>query len=269
VRRYRINIPRLLHNDGLTLIEAGKVDEGIAQIRRGVDSFAALTVWEPQEPSHRSTLAQATTGLAEALIMQPGQSDRALAALGRAQGLLDGLIRENPDDANLLRRRGAVHYTTGRIDLLNRKDAAGALREAEACAAITRAAAQKDPGNDDAAVGHVHAVAGNVAAAQDLLAGVVPELVRRARADTTDVRFAQELIEAKLAMGLVEMERAKKTAGPAAAAASWQRAREWFLGARRDRDRLVAQAGPWSFSREETETIVNALSECDLQASAR
>lgn len=277
VRRYRINIPRMLHNDGLTLIEAGKLDEGIAQIRRGVDSFAALTVWEPQEPSHRSTLAQATTGLAEALIMQPGQSDSALAALGRAQGLLEQLVRENPDDANLLRRRGSVHYTIGRIDLLNRNDAAAALREAEACAAITRAAVQKDPGNDDAVVSdliartflaHVHAAAGDVVPAQDLLAGVIPELVRRARADTTDVRFSQELIEAKLAMGLVEMERAKKIAGPAAAA-SWQRAREWFLGARRDRDRLVAQTGSWTFSREETETIGRALAECELQAGAR
>ncbi|HET7498045.1 MAG TPA: serine/threonine-protein kinase [Candidatus Eisenbacteria bacterium] len=271
VRRYRINIPRLLHNDGLTLIEAGKIDEGVAQIRRGVDSFAALVVWEPKEPSHRRTLAQASTGLAEALVLQPGGSDSALAVLGRARTLLDDLIRENPDDADLLRRRAAVHYNTGRIYLLNGNDPVSALGEAEACAAATRSAAQKDPGNDDAVVsdlvartflGHVHAAAGHAALAEDLLGGVIPDLVRRAMTDTTDTRFAQELIEAKLAMGLVELDRAKKGAG-AASAAHRQAARQWLVGAREARDRLAEQTGPWSFSREETAAIETSLAACE------
>jgi hypothetical protein len=146
-----------------------------------------------------------------------------------------------------------------------------ALGEAEACAAATRSAAQKDPGNDDAAVsdlvartflGHVHAAAGHAALAEDLLGGVIPDLVRRAMTDTTDTRFAQELIEAKLAMGLVELDRAKRSAG-AASAAHRQAARQWLIGAREARDRLAEQTGPWSFSREETAAIETSLAACE------
>ena len=271
VRRYRLNVPRLLHNDGLTLIEAGRVDEGIAQIRRGLDAFAELAAWEPREPAHRLALAQASTGLAEALVMQPGGSDSALAVLARAGGILDRLIAAEPGDANLRRRRAAVHYNTGRILLLNSGDVSGALREAEACAAILGAAAGQDPGNEDAAVsdligrvfmGHAHAAAGHAERAEGILRAAMPALEKRARADTTDVRFPQGLVELRLGMGLTEIARARRASG-SMALSHWERARDWLRAARRDRDALVGRTGPWSFSREESASLEKALAECD------
>jgi hypothetical protein len=69
-------------------------------------------------------------------------------------------------------------------------------------------------------------------------------------------------------MGLAAMGRAKNRKG-AGAAADWLAAREWLLSARRDRDRLLAQAGPWSFSREETETLGQAIAECDQSPATK
>jgi len=277
VRRYRINVPRFLHNDGLTLIEAGKIEEGIAQIRRGVGAFAELAAWEPAEPAHRLALAQATTGLAEALVLRPGGSDSALAALGRARTILDDLLRAEPGDPSLLRRRASVHYNTGRIYLLNGGDAASAIREADASAAITRAAVATDPGNEDAVVsdliartfaGHARASAGQSGTAEQILTAVIPELERRARADTTDVRFSQALVEARLGMGLAEIWRVRSASGPEASRRR-DRARAWLLAADRERAALAARAGPRSFSREESEMLVKAIAECDGTGAAR
>ncbi|HEY7728505.1 MAG TPA: hypothetical protein VID50_08625, partial [Candidatus Eisenbacteria bacterium] len=270
VRRYRLNTPRLLHNDGLTLIEAGRVEAGIAQIRRGLEEFAALAAWEPDDPSHRRALAQASTGLAEALVMVPGTTDSALAALGRARSLLEALARSSPDDVALRRRLGAVHYDTGRVLLLRRGDAEGALREASASAEITRAAVQSDPGNDDAVVsdliartflGHARAAAGEPDRAERELTALLSDLERRARADTTDVRFGQEMVEAKLGLGLVEMARADRSSGPTADDHR-RRALRWLSSARRDAERLLARAGPWVLSREEMESIAKAAAAC-------
>jgi non-specific serine/threonine protein kinase/serine/threonine-protein kinase len=270
-RRYRINVPRLLHNDGLTLIEAGKVDEGIAQIRRGLDEFSALAAWEPDDPSHRRAVAQASTGLAEALILQPGTTDSVLAVLGRARSILEDLVRDAPDDVALHRRLGAVHYDTGRTLLLRSRDADGALREAAACATMTRAAVHDDPGNEDAVVshliarafeGHALAAAGRTAPAERTLREVMPHAERLARADTTDVRFPQLMVEARLGMGLVEVARAKGSNG-AAADTHWRRARDWLRAARREHQRIAAREGSWSLSREESESIVAALDDCE------
>jgi hypothetical protein len=270
-RRYRINTPRLLHNDGLTLIEAGKVDEGLAQIRKGLDEFAGLAVWEPTEPAHRFALAKSTTGYAEALMMQPGTTDSALAALGNARTTLEQLARDAPDDAEIQRRIAAVHYDTGRLLLLRRNDAAGALREASTSSAILRANVERDPGNEDAVVsglisrtfeGHVRAAAGQPERAEAMLRSLMPQLERLAKADTTDVRFPQQLIEAKFGMALVEIARASAAAG-AASATHWRLAREWLQGARRDLDRLHARVGPWTLSREESQAIDRAIARCE------
>jgi non-specific serine/threonine protein kinase/serine/threonine-protein kinase len=270
-RRYRLNIPRMLHNDGLTLIEAGKVDEGIAQIRRGLVEFAAVAAWEPKDSGHRRALAQASTGLAEALMMQPGTTDSALAVLGRARVILESLMQETPDDAVLKLRLGAVYYDTGRIFLLRSRDIDRALREATACATLTRGRVKADPGNDDAVVsdliartfeGHALASAGRADQAERELLDVIPKHERLARADTTDVRFPQELIEARFGMGLVEISRAKSAAGTASTS-HWRRARDWLVAARDDCARLTARDGPYELSREESESIDAALAECD------
>ncbi len=275
-RRYRINTPRLLHNDGLTLIEAGKVDEGIARIREGIVEFAAVAAWEPQEPAHRFAVAKATTGLAEALVMQPGTTDSALVALGRAQSILEDLLRETPGDMELELRLGAVHYDIGRILLLRSGDVQGALREAQASSALTGARVSADPGNQDAVVsyliartfeGHALAAAGRTDEAQRELLDVIPKLERYGLADTTDVRFSENLIEARLGMGLVEMARAKSASG-AGAAMHWQRAREWLVHARDDAARLVSREGPWELSLEEAKSISAALAECDRAIEA-
>lgn len=277
VRRYRMNVPRFLHNDGLTLLEAGRISDGIAQIRRGVDAFAELVVWEPAEPAHRLALAQASTGLAEALVLEPGGSDSALAVLERAKTILDDLLRAEPGDPSLLRRRASIHYNVGRILLLNAGDAARAIPEAEASAALTRDAVVKDPGNEDAVVsdliartflGHARAAAGQADRAEAILAAVIPDLERRARADTTDVRFPQALVEARLGMGLADMVRAKAASGPEAAERR-RRARAWLLAAERERETLEARVGPWSLSREESEMIARAMAECDGASAAR
>ncbi|HSQ59357.1 MAG TPA: serine/threonine-protein kinase [Acidobacteriota bacterium] len=274
-RRYRLNIPRLLHNDGLTLLEAGRVEAGLEQIRRGLHEFAALAAWEPKEPGHLRALAQATTGYAEALVMQTGTADSALAALGRARGILASLLREAPDDVALRRRLGAVHYDTGRILLLAKDDPAAALREAASSAAITRAAAAADPGNEDAVVsdliartflGHALAAAGDADRAERELNAAIPLLERYARADTTDVRFPQELIEAKLGLGLAELSRARKRSGPEAEARR-RRAREWLEAARLDQERLLSAGAPWMLAREQSEAIARALAACDGAAA--
>ncbi|HEU4334435.1 MAG TPA: serine/threonine-protein kinase [Candidatus Eisenbacteria bacterium] len=275
-RRYRMNIPRMLHNDGLTLIEAGRVEEGLGQIRRGLVEFAALAVWEPKEPGHLRALAQATTGYAEALVMQPGTADSALAALGRARGILTSLLSDAPGDVALRRRLGAVHYDTGRILLLAKEDAPAALREARAAASITGAAAAADPGNEDALVsdligrtflGHALAAAGEPDAAERELNALLPALERRARADTTDVRFPQELIEARLGLGIAALDRAKRSSG-AAAAEPASRARELLERARRDLERQSAAVGPWMASREMSAAIAKRLAECDARLAA-
>lgn len=271
-RRYRINVPRLHHNDGLTLIEAGRVDEGIAQIRRGLAEFADLAAWEPKDPAHRRALAQASTGFAEALMMQPGTTDSALAVLGRARSTLTALLREAPDDADLKRRIGSTHFHAGRILLLRVGDPGAALREAESCARLTEAIAKEDPGNEDAMVSHLiartfegyaNAAAGNVERAARELAHVLPDLERLARADTTDVRFPQELVEARLGMGLVEVGRAKAASG-AAAIPHWRNARVWLTDARRGYEAIVAKEGAWELSAEESASIDTALEACDV-----
>ena len=271
-RRYRINSPRLHHNHGLSLLNAGKVAEGIAEIRRGLDEFASIAEWEPKDPSHRKALAQATIGLAEALVMQPGPPDSALAALGRAQSILGVLSSDAPDDLALRRRLGSIHYDRGRILLLRSGNREAALEEARACAEVTRAAVEADPGNEDFVVshmisrtflGHALAASGKLDQAESALRTVMPELERLARADTSDTRFPADLIEANLSMGLVEMARAKQTAGSAAAAlAHWRRARNWLLDAQRGYERLFARQGIWTHSREESEAITAALAEC-------
>jgi non-specific serine/threonine protein kinase/serine/threonine-protein kinase len=275
-RRYRLNIPRLLHNDGLTLIEAGRLKEGLDQIRRGLDEFAALAAWEPNEPGHLRALAQATTGYAEALVMQPGTADSALAALGRARGILTSLLRDAPEDVALRRRLGAVHYDTGRILLLAKEDAPAALREARASASITGAAAAADPGNEDALVsdligrtflGHALAAAGERDAAERELNSVLPALERRMRADTTDVRFPQELIEARLGLGIVALGHAKRSPGSTAAGHAG-RARDLLERARLDLDRRATAAGPWMLSREMSDAIAKRLAECDAWGPA-
>jgi len=271
-RRYKINTPRLLHNDGLTLIEAGKIDEGIAQIQRGVVEFQALADWEPNDPAHRKAVAQGSTGLAEALVLKPGTTDSALVVLDRVQAILEPLVRESPDDLELNRRLGAVHFDRGRILLLRSHDVPGALREAGASAAITGNATRKDPGNEDFVVsdliarsfqGSVLAAAGQLDRAESELKDVLPRLERLAKADTTDVRFPQQLVEVQYGMGLVEMARAKAASGTVAAA-HWKRAREWLLGARRDADRLLAKGSySWMLGREQSEVIDSALAECE------
>ena len=268
VRRYRINTPRMLHNDGLTRIEAGDVEGGLAQIQRGIVEFASLADWEPSEPAHRLALAQATTGYAEALVLRPGNADSALAVLARAGDILSALLAEEPGDPELLRRVGAVHYDTGRILLLQKNDVAGALRAAEASAAITAAARARDPGNEDAIVsdligqtllGHVHAASGSVLEARRILSPLVPELERRARADTTDVRFPRQLVEAQLALGETEIAMAKSGPGRGM---HWSRARASLLAAKREADALLAREGPWMLSREELDAIAKGLAEC-------
>jgi hypothetical protein len=265
VRRYRINTPRMLHNDGLTLIGAGRVDEGLAQIERGIAEFAAIARWEPAEPAHRLALAQASTGYAEALVMQPGNADSALAVLARTGEILARLLAEEAGDPELQRRMAAVHYDTGRILLLQKEDLKEALRAAEACAAITSAARQRDPGNEDAVVsdligqallGHVHAASGHPLEAERVLGPLLPELEKRADADTTDVRFPRELVEVQLGLGKAAITVAKGGHG------DWSRARAWLLAAKREADALLARDGPWMLSREELGSIAKGLEEC-------
>ena len=107
---------------------------------------------------------------------------------------------------------------------------------------------------------HVHAAAGHADRAEEMGKAVLPELARRAKADTTDTRFPQELVEAKLTMGLAEMARARQAGS--GAAAHWESARAWLEDARRDREALAARSGAWSFSREESESIERGLAEC-------
>ncbi len=268
-RRWRINSPRLHHNHGLSLVNAGRVEAGVAEIRRGLVEFAALADAEPTDPAHKRALAQATIGYAEALTLLPGAPDSALAALGRARVLLEPLVREAPEDFGLRLRLGSVSYDTGRILLLRSHDTAGALREAIASSAATEACMKADPGNEDAVVSHLiartfegHALTavGQLDKAEAILRVVMPDLERLARADTTDVRFPETIIEAKLSMGLVESARAKRATG-AAATTSWRRAEEWLAGAERDHDRLVARDTNWKFSGEELESINAALAE--------
>ncbi len=271
-RRYRINSPRLHHNHGLSLVNAGKVAEGIAEIRRGLDEFASIAAWEPNDSGHRKALAQATIGLAEALVMQPGTPDSALAALGRAESILEPLASETPDDMALRRRIGGINYDRGRILLLRTRDRAAALAEAHACVAVTRAVVEADPGNEDYVVSHVisrtflgHALAasGKSDQAESVLRAVMPELQRLARADTSDTRFPAGLMEANLSMGLVGLGRAKQAPGSAAtASAHWRRARDWLLEAQRGYERLLARQQTWILSREESEAITAALGEC-------
>lgn len=267
--RYRINSPRLRHNHGLSLVNAGRVEEGIAEMRRGLAEFTALADSEPNEPGHRRALAQATIGYAEALSLLPGAPDSALAALARARTILEPMVRAAPDDLPLRRRLGAVSYNTGRILLSRRGDPEGALREALASSAITGAAVKSDPGNEDYAVshaigrtlvGHALAATGRLDQAESTLRPLIAELERYARADTTDTRFPQELIEAWLAMGLVESGRAKRATG-AVAAAHWKRAEEWFGGARREHERLIAREPTVAFPRDLLDVIAAGLGE--------
>lgn len=267
--RFRINSPRMRHNHGLSLVAAGRVEEGVAELRRGVGEFAALVAEEPKEPGHKRALAQATIGYAEALSLLPGSPDSALAALGRARAILEPLAKTAPDDMMLRRRLGSVSYDTGRILLLRSGDAPGALKEALASRAITAAAANADPGNEDYAVsdaigrsllGHALAANGHFDQAESMLRTLIPELERYGRADTTDTRFPQELIEARLSMGLVEAGRAKLAAS--GAAGHWKRAEEWFEGAEREHARLIAKDPTANTAREELGIISAGLAEC-------
>ena len=270
--RYRINSPRLRHNHGLSLVTAGRVEDGIAEMRRGLAEFTALADGEPNEPSHKRALAQATIGYAEALSLLPGAPDSALAALARARAILEPMVRAAPDDVPLRRRLGAVSYDKGRILLFRGGDPEGALREALASSAVTAAAVKSDPGNEDYAVshaigrtlvGHALAATGRLDQAESTLRPLISELERYARADTTDTRFPQELIEARLAMGLVESGRAKRASG-SAAAAYWKRAEEWFGGARHEHERLVARDPTVTFSRDLLDAIAAGLGETRL-----
>ncbi|HEU4724496.1 MAG TPA: serine/threonine-protein kinase, partial [Candidatus Eisenbacteria bacterium] len=281
--RYRINSPRMRHNHGLSLVAAGRVEEGVAELRRGLAEFQALADAEPAEASHKRALAQATIGYSEALALLPGAPDSSLAALSRARAILEPLVKASPDDVALRRRLGSVSYGTGRILLLRTRDTAGALREALASNAITAAATKGDPGNEDYAVSHAisrtlvgHALAANgrFDEAEATLRPLIPELERYARADTTDTRFPQELIEARLAMGIVEAGRAKRSAGAAggaggaahpavgAAADHWRRAEAWFEGAQSEHRRLIAKEPTANISQDELAIIASGLAEC-------
>lgn len=118
-----------------------------------------------------------------------------------------------------------------------------------------------------ALVGHVHAAAGRPDEAERTLRPLLPELRRRAHADTTDIRFPQELVEVQLAMGLAKTARAKRAARPASEA-HWRDARAWLLAARSEAGLLTARSGPWMLSREDLDAIAKGLEDCDRALGA-
>ena len=77
-----------------------------------------------------------------------GRPDEARQMLDKAQGLLDGLLRDAPDDASVAAAAAALHYSRGAL-LTNGGDAPGSLAELERAVAVAERALPRNPENQE------------------------------------------------------------------------------------------------------------------------
>ena len=226
---------------------------------------------EPDVPAHRRYLAHLGTVQVEGLLRIPGMADSAIAVTHRVIAIYADLSRENPDDADARQHVASGYFDLARIYSQQPGQSDSAIANAHRAGAIVREIAERDPGNEallvtvafqESGEGVLRAKAGQTNEAEALLRSSAAKLEAWAREDSTDARYAQNLVEVYLGLGLVEMSRARAAPAAVPARAHWREARAQLSHARELYERITAHA-PGDLTVEEGDLVASAILACD------